>query len=278
MLENIWNPWHGCRKYSEGCAHCYMYYLDAAHGRDGSEIGRVKGNFDLPLKKTRAGDYKIPSGSTVHVCLTSDFFLEEADEWRAEAWEIMRRRPDLLFRLQTKRAGRVRDCLPPDWGNGWRNVALCFTAEDQRCADERLPILLDLPFAEKSVMCAPMIGEITLEKYLAPGQIVRVLVDGENYGGDRPLDEAWVRRLYEECRLHGVDFDFVGTGNIFIKNGKTYRICKAYHRVMALRSGLQLPAADPDVPVQTRCRTCPRKNECGGCRRCGKCAPETFRI
>ena len=25
----IWNPWHGCHKVSEGCAHCYMYFLDS---------------------------------------------------------------------------------------------------------------------------------------------------------------------------------------------------------------------------------------------------------
>lgn len=49
----IWNPWHGCRKYSEGCEHCYMYYLDAQRDRDGGEIYKTKANFNLPLKKTR---------------------------------------------------------------------------------------------------------------------------------------------------------------------------------------------------------------------------------
>ena len=73
-----WNPWHGCRKYSEGCAHCYMYYLDAQRDRDGSEIYRTKTNFNLPVKKTRQGAYKIPSGTMLHVCMTSDFFLQEA--------------------------------------------------------------------------------------------------------------------------------------------------------------------------------------------------------
>ena len=26
MMHDIWNPWHGCLKYSEGCKNCYMYY------------------------------------------------------------------------------------------------------------------------------------------------------------------------------------------------------------------------------------------------------------
>jgi protein gp37 len=31
-MHDIWNPWHGCRKCSEGCANCYMYYLDGLRG------------------------------------------------------------------------------------------------------------------------------------------------------------------------------------------------------------------------------------------------------
>lgn len=47
MSSDIWNPWHGCRKYSEGCDHCYMYYLDNERGKSGGEIYKVKTNFDL---------------------------------------------------------------------------------------------------------------------------------------------------------------------------------------------------------------------------------------
>ena len=271
MLEHIWNPWHGCRKYSEGCEHCYMYYLDAQRDKDGGEIYRVKNNFDLPLKRTREGSYKIPSGSTVHVCLTSDFFIEEADDWRDEVWDIIKIRSDVHFWLQTKRAQRVRQCLPIDWGDGYGNVSICFTAENQRCADERLPILLSLPFKEKNVMCAPMIGEITLKKYLESGQISKVLVDGENYDGDRPLYYDWVKKLYDECLVNNVDFDFVGTGNYFVKDGKTYHLPKAYQHIEALRSGLQIPGVNTDIKIQPRCRTCKRNASCNGCKRCGKC-------
>ena len=39
-MHDIWNPWHGCRKCSEGCAHCYMYYLDGLRGQGGFHLGR----------------------------------------------------------------------------------------------------------------------------------------------------------------------------------------------------------------------------------------------
>ena len=49
MSSDIWNPWHGCSKYSEGCDHCYMHYLDNERGKSGGEIYKVKTNSDLLL-------------------------------------------------------------------------------------------------------------------------------------------------------------------------------------------------------------------------------------
>ncbi len=270
-MDDIWNPWHGCHKYSEGCDHCYMYYLDEQRDKKGSEIYKVKTNFNLPLKKSRSGEYKIPSGSTIRVCMTSDFFLEEADDWRKEVWDMIRIRKDVTFWLQTKRANRVAENLPPDWGDGWDNVIMVFTAENQSRADERIPILINLPFKHKGIMCAPMISEITLDKYLNEDNFEIVLVDGENYDGNRPLYYNWVKKIYDECVKYDVKFDFCGTGNVFIKDGITYNIPKAYQRVMALKSKLQYPLMYENVKIQPRCKTCSRRNSCNGCTWCGKC-------
>ena len=267
----IWNPWHGCTKYSEGCEHCYMYFLDQKYEKDGSEIYKTKTNFNLPLKKDRQKNYKIPAGSLVRVCMTSDFFLEEADEWRDEIWGMIRQRKDVTFWLQTKRAYRVKQCLPEDWGDGYDNIIICFTTENQRAADERIPILLSLPAKEKTVMVAPFIGPVSIEKYLKTGQIKEVIADGENYDGARPLFYDWVKKLYEECKSANVPFDFIGTGNVFIMNKTKYIIPKAYHRVQALKSGLQWPEIDTNIPVQKRCATCKINDTCTGCRWCGKC-------
>ena len=158
MLSNIWNPWHGCRKYSTGCKNCYMYFLDKQRDKDGSNIYKVKTNFDLPLKKDKNGEYKIKSGEMVHVCMTSDFFLEEADEWRKEVYEIIKKRKDLDFWIQTKRAPRVKSCLPENYSKEFKNIIMCFTTENQETADERIPILLDLDIKRRVIMCAPMVS------------------------------------------------------------------------------------------------------------------------
>ena len=97
-MHDIWNPWHGCHKYSEGCRYCSM---DQKSGRSGADIYRTK--IPTRSKKDRRGQYKIRRGEMLWVCMTSDFFLPEADPWRDDAWDMIRMRPDVIFFLLTKR-------------------------------------------------------------------------------------------------------------------------------------------------------------------------------
>lgn len=108
-------------------------------------------------------------------------------------------RSDVVFFLLTKRPERVAEHLPKDWGEGWDNIFFNVTSENQRRADERIPILLELPFKHKGVMCAPFIGQVSIRKFLETGQIEQVLCDGENYDGSRPCRFDWVKLLRQEC-------------------------------------------------------------------------------
>lgn len=291
-MHDIWNPWHGCVKKSEGCQNCYMFFLDRQRGGEGSLIYKVKNNFDYPLHKDKNGRYKIKSGEQIRVCMTSDFFIAEADQWRPEAWQIIRQRPDVVFFLLTKRTERVKDCLPPDWGSGWENVFFNVTCENQQRADERIPMLLELPFKHKGIMTAPFIGSVSIQKYLSGGQIEQVIAGGENYDGSRPLDYQWVKQLYEECVAADVTFAFIETGSFFIKDGKTWHIPdKGRQSVAAFKSGLQFQGrpinfkltpqgqltlfnGEPEVYqkfFRERCQTCGSKIICNGCSNCGLC-------
>lgn len=286
-MHDVWNPWHGCRKYSEGCDHCYMYYLDAKRGLDCSDIHKTK-SFDYPLKKSRNGDYKIRPGELVRVCMSSDFFIEDADAWRPEAWEIIRFRSDVKFFLLTKRAGNIASRLPPDWDNGYPNVILNVTCENQARADERLPILLNIPAAHKGVMCAPLIGPIDMDKYLGSGRIEQVLCGGENYDGCRPCDYGWIASLSGQCRAHDTTFAFIETGSVFIKNGQRYDIkYKDAQSRLAFESGLSYrgkriewdlrhPEGRPLLPTEIyrprydclKCARCGSRLICNGCSDC----------
>lgn len=289
-MHDIWNPWHGCVKCSEGCQNCYMYFLDRAHGRNGADIYRTKAGFNYPLKKDRSGEYQIKSGELIRVCMTSDFFLEEADKWRGKAWDIIKERSDVKFFLLTKRPERVRNCLPYDWGDGWENVFFNVTCENQKRADERIPLLLELPFKHKGIMCAPFIGEVRIEKYLKTGRIEQVICGGENYDGSRPCNFEWVKSLRSECEKYNVTFCFIETGTNFIKDGKKYNIPKKFvQSEMAYKSGvnfvgkpitfkltdsfgMDIPQDELYVPHYGKnCGKCGSKLICNGCSDCGKC-------
>lgn len=266
---NTWNPWHGCKKVSEGCKNCYMYYLDSKRNVDSTLVHKLKNGYDLPLKKDRYGNYKIKSGETVFVCLTSDFFIDEADEWRKDAWDIMRIRNDVRFQLMTKRPERIKACLPEDWGDGWDNVALDVTTENQRRADERLPILLELPFKTRGIMAAPLLSEIMIEKYLAQSKIDSVTVGGENYDGARICSYDWVKSLYDQCVKYDVGFEFYETGAKFMKDGRVYNIPRLLQREQAVKSGLNYPPYDAkNVVITDKCRRCEKRYMCKGRKDC----------
>lgn len=282
----MWSPWHGCRKISEGCDNCYMYYLDKIRDRDGSVIYKTK-NFYLPVERNRKGEYIVPPGSTLSTCMSSDFFLEEADEWRDEAWQMMRERSDVRFFIITKRVHRIKDTLPSDWGDGYDNVDINITCENQKRADERIPILLDLPLKHKSIAASPFIGELHLDKYLATGKIESVSCGGENYEGARPCDYEWVKILREECEKNGVNFCFFETGTHFIKDGKKYFMpSKKIQSQMAHKSGMNYDAfkrefnlcdkmGNPIPQIKPKfhknCESCGSRTICSGCSSCGKC-------
>ncbi|WP_411678840.1 hypothetical protein [Clostridium thailandense] len=71
-----------------------------------TEIIRTN-DFYKPIEKLKNGTYKIKSG-IVYLCFSSDFFIEEADAWRDECWNMIKERSDLKFLFLTKRIDRFK--------------------------------------------------------------------------------------------------------------------------------------------------------------------------
>lgn len=236
----MWNLWHGCHKLSAGCRHCYVYRGDAKRDIDSSVVTQTR-NFDLPVRKKKNGEYKIPSGTLVYTCFTSDFFVEDADPWRAEAWEMMRLRSDLRFLMITKRIDRVAACLPADWGDGYENVTICCTVENQACADYRLPIYKSVSIRHKIIICEPLLEKIDLSPYGIGEWIEQVLAGGESGYDARPCDFDWVMELRRVCMENNVSFWFKQTGAKFIKDGKQYIVKRQFQHSQARKAGINLP-------------------------------------
>lgn len=224
MKRAMWNPWHGCHRCSPGCKNCYVYYFDEKRKKDTNVISKSKTNFNLPLKKSRNGEFKIEDGCEVATCFTSDFFLEEADLWRDEAWEIIKKRPLVKFLIPTKRIERFNKCLPSDWGEGYDNVIIAISCENQEKAEERLKIFQNVKAKHKYIFASPLLEKIDFSEFLTSGEFEMVSVGGESYENARPCDFEWVKYIKKTCDKYKVRFDFHQTGSNFVLNGKGYKI------------------------------------------------------
>lgn len=218
-MEVTYNCWHGCHKKSEGCLHCYVYRRDDSIGKDASKIYKTS-SFDLPIKKDRKGQYKYPSGTEFMMCFSSDFFIEEADEWRKDVLDMISIREDCTFFCITKRPERIIECIPNI--SEYNNLYVYCTMENQNRFDERAPIYLNLPLISKGVMIEPMLEKIDVSKYL--NKIDVISIGGESGENARPLNFEWVKEISEQCKKENIEFNFHQTGAKLIVDNKLYNI------------------------------------------------------
>ena len=217
----MWNPWRGCHKCSEGCKFCYIHKGDLKRGIDTNIIVKTE-KFTAPIDKNKKGEYRIKSGQLVYVCFLSDFLLADADQWREECWNMIKERSDLHFLFLTKRIDRFAQCIPADWNDGYKNVTVGCTIENQKMADYKLSIFKQLPIVHKNVICQPLLEGIDIEKYLDDVELV--VVGGESDYNARPFDYDWVLSLRQQCVNTNTNFEFRQCGTNFIKDGIQYKL------------------------------------------------------
>lgn len=194
-----YNPWYGCKKISEGCKFCYMYRDRDKDGVDPSLVIRSKSEtFNKPLY--------IETQTLIFTCSWSDFFNSEADEWRPEVWKIMKNTPH-VYQILTKRPERILECLPDDWGEGYENVWLGVSVENQDRLN-RIDILSTVPSKTKFVSFEPLLSEIRVsEKHLET--IDWAIIGGESGDlegkhGFRECKLEWIEILVEDLQSENI--------------------------------------------------------------------------
>lgn len=216
----MWNPWRGCKKCSDGCLYCYIHKGDFKKGINTNEIIKTK-DFNKPVEKLQNGNYKMKPG-IVYLCFSTDFLIEEADGWRNDCWKMIKQRQDCTFLFLTKRIDRFIKCIPEDWKNGYDNVVVGCTIENQKNADYKLSIFSKLPIKHKYITAQPLLDKIEIEKYL--DNIELVVVGGESDRNARPLNYEWVLNIREQCIRKNVNFEFRQCGTHFIKDKIEYKL------------------------------------------------------
>ena len=74
---------------------------DAKRGVDTSMIVRTK-DFDKPVVQLKKGGYKMKPG-LVYLGFSTDFLIEEADQWRGACWSMIKERSDCSFLFLTQK-------------------------------------------------------------------------------------------------------------------------------------------------------------------------------
>lgn len=216
---HTFNPWEGCQRVSPGCQHCYAEARN--HRFAGEDASKVLWGPSAPRRRTSAANWKKPiawnkaareAGRRDRVFCASLADVFESGvvlaQWRAELFDLIRRTPDLDWLLLTKRPENIEGMMPPyraeDARTGafeiWPNVWLGTTVEDQRRADERIPVLLRMPAKVWFLSCEPLLERVVLP---FASVVDWVIIGGESGPGARPFALEWARDLVRQCRASG---------------------------------------------------------------------------
>lgn len=240
--DHTFNPWIGCTKVSPACDHCYAEAWSKRYGRAewGNHPRQRTKNWSGPRKWERNAEaFMAKHGRRQRVfsaSLADVFDNQVPSEWRADLFRLIRETPSLDWLLLTKRPQNIAKMLPEDWGEeGYRNVWLGMTGENQTELERRAAAFLDVPAAVHFLSAEPLLGPLDLTRIVtrAPdgqtgtvngltgsrswhgGAVVAhnifpafdwIIVGGED--GPRPVHPDWVRTIRDQCAAAGVAFLF----------------------------------------------------------------------
>ena len=206
--ESTWNPVTGCDKISPGCKHCYaermaerLQAMGQPNYRDGFELTLQPKMLELPLT------WKKPQ--TIFVNSMSDLFHDDVPvEYIKRVFEVMRRAHWHRFQVLTKRAERLAALASQlSWTpNVWMGVSV-------ENADYlwRIDRLRSTRAAVKFLSLEPLLGPLPA---LNLHGIDWVIVGGESGFRARPMNEAWVVEIRQQCRHADVPFFFKQWGGV----------------------------------------------------------------
>jgi len=216
--KESWNPISGCSKVSDGCKNCYAEKM----------AKRLAGRFgypkDDPFKVTFHPDklnqpLKWKKPRKIFVVSMGDLFHKDVEKW------MLDRIFDRIFYdgishhkflILTKRPQNMYDYFNNLGLDLPENVWLGVSIENQKAADERIPILLRIPAAVRFVSVEPMLGSVNLklnDDYDPIGglrvnaDMISWLICGCESGQNRrPTKIEWIVDLKNQCVNAGVPF------------------------------------------------------------------------
>ena len=210
--DHTFNPWIGCQKVSPGCHHCYAEammdhrYKKVQWGPHGERKRTSEQYWKKPIQwNALARTFRKENSHRPRVFCASlaDVFDNQVDSsWRNDLFAVIRKCNKLDWLVLTKRPENIEKMLPSDWRDGYSNVWLGTTAEDQTRFDFRWKRLKKVPAVIRFISYEPALGPVRLP---SNGFLPDWLISGgESGAGARTLRPQWVRDVIADCRHFGV--------------------------------------------------------------------------
>lgn len=214
--DNTFNPWIGCTKVSPACDFCYAETWDKRFNgeRWGAKAPRTRTkiqNWNKVRKWNRVATETGAKPIVFSASLADIFDNHRSIEptWREDFWSLVKETPALSWMLLTKRPQNIARFLPDDWGNGYSNVAIGASAENQEEADRRIPVLLEVPAACRFLSMEPLLGPVEIPRSaLGATKIAYLITGGESGSKARASDPNWFRSVRDQALAANVGFHF----------------------------------------------------------------------
>lgn len=213
--DATWNPVTGCTKVSQGCKNCYaetwanrhMGEFSKDHSRKFTDVRGHPDKLEIPLRWRKPKKIFVNSMSDLFHPDVPLSFIEEVywimERCKQHTFQVLTKRPERMFQFfEETRIANLTNGDPIPLANVWWGVSV----EDQTTADERIPLLLEIPAAVRWVSMEPLLGEVVLNSYKR--KIDWIVVGGESGINARPMNPAWVADLRDHCVLTKTPFFF----------------------------------------------------------------------
>jgi len=175
-----------------------MFREQTRYGNDPNVVVRAAdGTFNAPMR------WKEPR--RIFTCSWSDFFIEEADDWRGAAWTVIFETRHHTYQILTKRPERMlRDALLPFADGVPMNTWLGVSVENNKFY-KRIEDLQKVKAKVRFLSIEPLLGPMADVPLDGIGWVI---VGGESGANFRPLNLDWVRQIRDRCIERGVPFFF----------------------------------------------------------------------
>jgi len=232
------NFWMGCSKVSEGCMNCYAEKLTKNRmglalwgvGSKRQEVKSVEAKIRIESVSTVKGIPGVMGSGNPRLVFIGSLMDWAEDHpqlnaYRSRMWQMIRKYPNLIYQLLTKRPENIRKYLPCDWGEGYKNIWLGVSIENMKYA-YRADELRKIPATIRFISYEPALGSLN---DLNISGIDWIIYGGESGPGYRDHDINWAREMQKKCDAAKIPFFFKQSSAIWTEmgtmlDGKTIRL------------------------------------------------------